>query len=71
MNSGFRGLFVFCLLIVFLITRITSVIAIYCYVTVIVLTSAINVWYVLGKIPTGSRIVPNEMHRTGLVFSGY
>jgi O-antigen/teichoic acid export membrane protein len=70
MYSGFRGLFFFFLLPIFILTNLTKHHAIYSYIGVIVVMGIFNFIYSFRTLKRGPKPVPYEMHKTGLLLMG-
>ncbi len=70
MENGFRGLFFFILLIIYLTASITKPATILIYLGLVVVFGFFNIGYAFRSIGNGERTVPAEMHRTGILLMG-
>lgn len=70
MENGFRGVFFFILLLVYLAGSLGAHAAIMLYLGLVIVSGMVNVYYIRRTVASGTRAVPAEMHKTGLVLMG-
>jgi len=70
MENGFRGVFFFVLLLAYLVGSLNAAAAITIYLGLVLVSGAINVYYIQRSVPRGDQAVPDEMHKTGLILMG-
>ncbi|NLP11512.1 hypothetical protein GX408_14040 [bacterium] len=70
MENGYRGLFFFVLMIAYFTIGMDKTSAMGFYLGLVVVMGCFNLWYGLRRIPSGSRSVPAEMHKAGIILMG-
>lgn len=70
MENGFRGVFFFVLLAIYLLASLTKPEAIFIYLGLVVVMGCGNVVYAFRSLANGENPVPAAMHRTGILLMG-
>jgi O-antigen/teichoic acid export membrane protein len=70
MMYGFRACFVIVVGVMYFFKVDSAFLAFASYYAIIIILSLANGWYTFRAVPQGEKIVPKEMHTTGLLFMG-